>query len=63
MTWRPTGRDGVVPALNVADIVRAIPPARATLGSISLLLATIRVRFPLLCDDPSLNHLHLGPHG
>jgi hypothetical protein len=50
---RPKGRDGVLSALNVAieglDLAKeiaSIAPAKAVFGSVSVILAMVRVSFP-----------------
>ena len=54
---RPKGRDGALSSLNVAidglnlaKELSSITPAKAVFGSVSVLLAMIRVSF-LLCDE------------
>jgi hypothetical protein len=47
--------------LNLAKEVASITPARAIFGSVSVLLAMIRVRFYPLCDaKKTLIHVYLG---
>ena len=62
---QPKGRDGVLTTLNVfiqaLDIAKdacGVPPAQVALGSASVLLTMIRVRFSPLCKDEVLTPLH-----
>ena len=64
----PKGRDHVLSALDIviqglslAKDTCGFPPAQAAFGSVSALLTMIRVRFPILCDDP-LTHVLPGHH-
>ena len=67
---RPKGRDGdistldmLIQTLNVAKGACGIPPAQIVFGSAGVLLAMIRVRFPLPCQDELLKHCHPGQDG
>ena len=67
---RPKGRDGALSMLNAAiDIlnlakeISSITPAKAVFGSVSVLLAMIRVRFFLLRGNEPPIHIHIGLHG
>ena len=60
---RPKDRDGAlsslnaaIEALNLAKEISSIAPAKAVLGSVSVVLTMIRVRFPLFCND--MFHVH-----
>ena len=60
---RPKGHDGVLLALNLAigalslaKEASSITPANAVFGSVSILLATIRVSFLLSCDEMPQAH-------
>jgi len=55
---RPQRRDGILSALNLsieamnlAESVSAIAPAKAVFGSAGVLLTMIRVRLYFFCDD------------
>jgi hypothetical protein len=61
---QPKGRDGVLTALNlliqtlnIAKDACGIPPAQVALGSASVLLTIIRVRFSQLCKEKLLTHV------
>jgi len=60
---RPKRRDGAISplnvaieALNLAKEVSSVTPAKAVFGSVSAILAMIRVRFLRLCNDPLQVH-------
>ena len=55
--------DVVIQGLNLAKDACGIPPAQIALSSASVLLTTIRVRFPLLCEVEPLIHVYLGHDG
>ena len=66
---RQKGRDGLPPTLDVLirvlnlvkDTCGNFPPAQVAFNSVSILLTTIRVRFPLLCENELLSHVrYLG---
>jgi hypothetical protein len=66
----PKEHDGVLSTLNVLvqalDIAKdacGIPPAQIALGSASVLLTMIRVRFPVLCENEFLSHPSTGHDG
>ena len=52
--------DVVIQDLNLAKDACGVPPAQIALSSASVLLTTIRVRFPLLREAEPLTHIHLG---
>jgi len=67
---RPNEREGAISALNmavedlnVAEKASSIPPTKAVFGSVIVLLALIRVRLLLFCDDPLRVHTQLGLNG
>jgi hypothetical protein len=67
---QPEGRDGVISSLNMAiDVLNlakelsSITPAKAVFGSVSILLTTIKVRFPLFCDEMLQAHAWPGLNG
>ena len=67
---QPGGREGAISALNaaiqdtgLAENVSSIAPAKAVFGSVTVLLALIRVRFLLFCDDLLQVHTQLGLDG
>ena len=63
------GRDTAFTTLNIAieglnaKEASNITPAKAVFGSVTNLLAMIRVCFALLCDDGLPTHVPLGLHG
>ena len=67
---RPKGRNTALSSLNVAietlnlaKEISGIAPAKAAFGTVSALLAMIRVRFPLPCDDELRVHIYPGLDG
>ena len=61
---RPKGRDGslsslnvAIEAMNLAKEVSSITPAKAVFGSVSILLAMVRVRLLVSYDRKS--HVHV----
>jgi len=63
---RPEGKDGILSALNIAieamnlaKEISSITPAKAVFGSVSVLLAMVRVCF-LVSYDPII-HVHMWP--
>jgi hypothetical protein len=67
---QPQGGDGTIStlnvaieALNLANEVSGITPAKAVFGSVSILLAIIRVRFPLPYGNGCPFHVTLGLYG
>jgi len=67
---RPGGREGATSALNaaiqdtnLAENVSSIAPAKAVFGSVTVLLAFIRVCFLLFCNDLLQVHTQLGLDG
>ena len=63
----PKGRDGTlsslniaIEAMNLAKEVSSITPAKAVFGSVSILLAMVRVGFHVSYDRAVL-HVHLWP--
>jgi len=53
-----------IEGLNLAKELSIVTPAKAVFGSVSVLLAMIRVCFPLFsCDEITQAHLYLGHHG
>jgi len=67
---RPKGRGGVLSSLNVAieatnlaKEISSITPAKAVFGSVSVLLAMIRVCSPLPCDQMFQVHTLSGLDG
>ena len=64
---RPKGQDGVLSTLNLAidtlslaKEISSVTPAKAVFGSVSVLLAMIRVSFLLSCDEMPQAHKQLG---
>jgi len=43
--------NAAIEATNLAENLSAIAPAKIVFGSVGILLAVIRVCFPLLCND------------
>ena len=66
---RPKDRESAISALNAAiealDLAKisSATPAKAILGSVRTLLATIRVYFLLFSDDTLRVHKYLGHNG
>ena len=67
---RPKGRKGAISALNVgietlnhAKEVSSITPAKGLFGSVSVILALIRVSFLLVFVDRSQTEMHPGHDG
>lgn len=54
--------DVTIDALNLAKDISSIGPVQAAFGSVSVLLATIRVRSLPLCSNELLEHAHAGFH-
>ena len=61
---RPKGREDAIPALNaaiealnLAEKISSIAPAKAAFGSVNILLATIEVCFLLFPNDPPQVHV------
>jgi len=66
---RPKGREDTISTLNEAIEtlnplkISSFPPAKAVFGSVSVLLALIRVCFLLSCNDLLQVHTQLGLGG
>jgi len=67
---RPKGREGTISALNaateamnLAENLSSIAPAKAVFGSVSTLLTMIRVCFLLSCKDLFQVYTELGFNG
>jgi len=67
---RPNEQEGAISALNaaiedlnLAEKVSSIPPAKAVFGSVTILLALIRVCFLLFRHDLLRVHTQLGFDG
>ena len=68
-SWRREHRDRIlvvltttIDAINVAKDVATVTPVKAVLGSVSIILTMIRVRF-LFFEDLSHAHMQPGLHG
>ena len=67
---RQKGRDSALSLLNVAidgfNLVKEVSsatPAKAVFGSVSILLAMIKVGFFLFCEGTHQTHVFTGYHG
>jgi len=67
---RPEGREGAISALNaaieavnLAEKISSIPPAKTVLGSVSALLGAIRVFFLPFYNDLRQVYTQLGLNG
>ena len=67
---RPKGREdatsalkAAIDALNLAEKTSNITPAKAVFSPVSTLLVTIRVCFPLFCNDSPRVYTQLGLDG
>ena len=52
-----------IEAVNLAKEISSVTPAKAVFGSVSVLLAMIRVRSPLFSDNMFQVHMKLGLDG
>ena len=55
--------NALIEGLNLAKEIATIAPAKAAFGSVSVLLAMIRVRSPSFYDAEFLANVHLGLYG
>jgi len=55
--------DGLITAMDIAEKVSSITPAKAVFSVVKEILAMVRVRFPLLCVGGSQADVGIGYYG